>query len=229
MGLAKKHGFAVIEDCAQATGANYQNTRVGVLGDFGCFSFFPSKNLGGLGDGGMVLARDSKTLEKVRKLRTHGTTGRYYHEMLGTNSRLDEMQAAALRVKLKYLDRWNEARRKVAARYSDNLRGVARVPVETVESRHVYHQYTLRVPQRDLLKSWLEERGVGSMIYYPVSLHLQDAFADLGYSQGDFPVSEAAQAEVLSLPMFPELRLDQVDKISELVSQFVAERVATTG
>lgn len=229
LGLAKKHGLAVIEDCAQATGATYQGQKVGTLGDFGCFSFFPSKNLGGLGDGGMILARDPANLEKVRKLRTHGTIGRYYHEMLGTNSRLDEMQAAALRVKLKYLDRWNQQRRQVAAQYGDRLRELVRVPVETVESTHVYHQYTLRVPQRDQMKDWLEKKGVGSMIYYPVSLHLQKAFTELGYSEGDFPVSEAAQSEVLSLPMFPELTSAQVGQICDLVASFVTERVATTG
>ncbi len=229
LGLAKKHGLVVIEDCAQATGASYQGQKVGTRGDFGCFSFFPSKNLGGLGDGGMVLARDAEQLEKVRKLRTHGAIGRYYHEMLGTNSRLDEIQAAALRVKLKYLDRWNEKRRQVAARYGDNLREVVKVPVESVDCSHVYHQYTVRVPERDQLKEWLEQRGVGSMIYYPVSLHLQSAFSNLGYAEGDFPVSEKAQAEVLSLPMFPELTLEHVDQISELVHGFVTDRVATTG
>ncbi len=222
MEIAREHNLAVIEDCAQATGAEYKGKKVGTMGDYGCFSFFPSKNLGGIGDGGMVLANTSEKLDKIRMLRGHGSKERYYHEMLGTNSRLDEIQAAALRVKLRYLGQWNKERQRVAARYVENLKSVvSSLPRIHSECAHVFHQFTIRADQRDELKQYLEKQGVGSMIYYPVSLHQQQAFKELGYDDGDFPVTRQVQSEVLSLPMFPELADEQVDEISEKVKAFL--------
>ncbi|MFA5504249.1 MAG: DegT/DnrJ/EryC1/StrS family aminotransferase [Vulcanimicrobiota bacterium] len=220
--IARKHDLKVIEDCAQATGAEYKGRKVGTMGDFGCFSFFPSKNLGGIGDGGMVLARTPEGAEKIRMLKSHGCKVRYYHDMLGTNSRLDTIQAAALRVKLKYLSHWNDERRRVAARYAANLDGQLRLPLEAKDCRHVYHQFTVRVPDRDKCKQHLESQGVGCMIYYPVSLHQQKAFAHLGYDDAEFPATRGAQEEVLSLPMFPELSDEQVDEISKKVKSCLA-------
>ncbi len=227
MAIAKEHNLAVIEDCAQATGAEYKGKKVGTIGDFGCFSFFPSKNLGGVGDGGQVLANSPEKLEQIKILRGHGSRVKYYHDCLGTNSRLDELQAAALRVKLRYLDSWNTERRRVAARYQQNLAGQIGLPSETEVSKHVYHQFTTRVPARDEMKAYLEKNGVGSMIYYPVSLHQQKAFAELGYSDNDFAETRKAQEEVLSLPMFPELADSQVDEICEVVKSFLKNRMAT--
>ncbi len=227
MKLAKDHGLAVIEDCAQATGAEYRGQKVGTFGDFGCYSFFPSKNLGGIGDGGLVLANSPEKLEKIKVLRMHGSRVKYYHDVIGTNSRLDEIQAAALRVKLRHLDRWNNERRRVANRYQENLNKQVSAPVEAQDCRHVYHQYTVRVPRRDEFKAYLQENGVGSMIYYPVSLHQQKAFRDLGYDDADFPVTRQAQEEVLSLPMFPELTDSQVDFVSDQVKAFLKTPLAT--
>ncbi len=220
MELARAHDLKVIEDCAQATGAQYKGRKVGTFGDFGCFSFFPSKNLGGVGDGGAVLANSPELLERIRVLRGHGSKVRYYHDCIGTNSRLDEIQAAALRVKLRHLDRWNTERRKIADRYLKNLGDRVEVPSEAAGCHHVFHQFTVRVPERDRFKAYLETNGVGSMIYYPVSLHQQKAFADLGYTDDDFPVTRQAQTEVLSLPMFPELTTEEIDLISNLVLSY---------
>lgn len=227
LALAKEHHLAVIEDCAQATGAEYRGKKVGTLGDFGCFSFFPSKNLGGIGDGGMVTANSPEKLERIRMLRGHGSKVKYYHDCLGTNSRLDEVQAAALRVKLRYLDGWNEQRRRVAARYHECLKDQIGLPAEAADCRHVYHQFTTRVPQRDQMKSYLETQGVGTMIYYPVSLHQQRAFQALGYRDDDFPVTRTAQEEVLSLPMFPELQDGQIDEIAAAVRSFLKTSLTT--
>lgn len=228
MAIAKEHNLAVIEDCAQATGAEYKGQKVGTIGDYGCFSFFPSKNLGGVGDGGMVLANSPEKLEKIKMLRGHGSRVKYHHDCLGTNSRLDELQAAALRVKLRYLEQWNQKRRDVSDLYRANLSEVITLPSEASDCRHVYHQFTTRVPKRDELKSYLEKNGVGTMIYYPVSLHQQKAFQGLGYSDRDFPVTRKAQEEVLSLPMFPELTASEVEQISAKITSFL-KTPATTG
>ena len=225
--IARKHDLIVIEDCAQATGAEYNGKKVGTMGDFGCFSFFPSKNLGGIGDGGMVLAKKPEDMEKIRILKSHGSKVKYYHDTLGTNSRLDTIQAAALRVKLKHLSHWNDQRRRVAHRYMANLKDHIQVPGEATDCKHVFHQFTVRVPNRDEFKAHLQSEGVGSMIYYPVSLHQQKAFADLGYSDQDFPVTRQAQEEVLSLPMFPELTDSQVDEISEKVKSYLASHTVS--
>ena len=191
MKVAKKHNLKVIEDCAQALGAQYtKQSRVGSLGDAGCLSFFPSKVLGAYGDGGMVVTSDAQVAEKLKMLRNHGARQKYYHLVPGFNSRLDGLQAAILRVKLKYLDRWNEARRRVAQRYNELLAGLpVTTPYESPDVYHVYHQYTIRVQQRDALAAYLKERGIGTMVYYPVPLHLQGLYAGLGYGEGSLPVS----------------------------------------
>lgn len=227
MSIAKEHNLVVIEDCAQATGAEYKGQKVGTIGDFGCYSFFPSKNLGGIGDGGAVVAKTSENLEKIRILKSHGSKIKYYHDTLGTNSRLDTIQAAALRVKLRHLDRFNQERRRVAERYLANLQGHLDISSEAEDCRHVYHQFTTRVPNRDTFKAQLLEQGVGSMIYYPVSLHQQGAFKDLGYDEQDFPVTRKAQDEVLSLPMFPELQNEQIDEICEKVKSLLASKTVS--
>ncbi len=225
MALAAKHNIAIIEDCAQAAGCTYNGKKVGTIGDFGCFSFFPSKNLGGIGAGGMVLANKPELAEKVRKLRGHGSAKKYHHEILGTNSRLDEIQAADLRVKLKYLDQWNAARRKVAARYDELLKDVVGVPVATPGAHHVYHQYTVRANRQKELQAFLNEHGVGSVIYYPICLHQQQLFAHLNVPAGSLPHTEKAQGEVLSLPMFPELSEEQIQKVSAVIHQFFGSPV----
>ncbi|MDF2626477.1 MAG: Pleiotropic regulatory protein [Symbiobacteriaceae bacterium] len=235
MRLAAAHGLTVIEDTAQAIGAAVPDgRRVAAIGDFGTYSFFPSKNLGALGDGGMVVCADADLAAKVRLLRVHGAKPRYYHRVLGYNSRLDELQAAILRVKLKRLEGWTEARRAAAERYGRLFAeaglgggapapgGPVVLPVERPGFTHVYHQYTIRADRRDALQAHLEHGGVGTAVYYPLPLHLQPAFAELGYRAGDLPVTEAACAEVLSLPIFPELTGEQQEYVVEQVASFYA-------
>lgn len=206
MAIAKRHGLAVIEDCAQAIGATLNGRFAGTFGTFGAFSFFPTKNLGAYGDAGMLVTADAALAERVRSLRAHGGRVKYYHEELGVNSRLDEVQAAILRVKFPHLEAWIEKRRAAAGRYTAALAASAmQVPVEPVEARHVYHQYTIRVQERDRVQQELQNAGVQTMIYYPVPLHLQKVHAGLGLREGSFPESERAAREVLSIPMFPEL------------------------
>jgi dTDP-4-amino-4,6-dideoxygalactose transaminase len=205
LALASKHGLAVVEDCAQAIGASIDGKRVGSFGDVGAFSFFPSKNLGAYGDGGMITTDSLELAQRIRSLRAHGGRVKYYHEELGVNSRLDEVQAAILRVKLPHLEGWIEARRAVARDYSNALSATFAVPEEAPGARHVYHQYTIRVEERDAMQRWLAESGVQTMIYYPVPLHLQEVHAGLGLRPGSFPHAEQAAREVLSLPMYPEL------------------------
>jgi dTDP-4-amino-4,6-dideoxygalactose transaminase len=206
MELAERHRLRVVEDCAQAIGARYHGHRVGSFGDLACYSFYPTKNLGAYGDGGLVTTDDAALAERVDVLRRHGSPAKYEAELLGFNSRLDALQAAILGVKLDYLDAWNAARRERAAIY-DRL--LADLPVQSpyvapgVE--HVYHQYTIRAPRRDALAAYLHEQGIATMIYYPIPLHRQPVYASLGLGPGSLPASEAASAEVLSLPMYPEL------------------------
>ncbi len=205
MAIAGRYGLAVVEDCAQAIGAQVDGKRVGTFGDAGAFSFFPSKNLGAYGDGGMLVTSRRDVADRVRSLRAHGGRIKYHHEEVGVNSRLDELQAAILRVKLPHLERWIEQRRGHAHAYSDALREALPVPAETPGTYHVYHQYTIRAADRDDLSKRLAVRGVGTMVYYPVPLHLQEVHRALGYRAGSFEHSEEAAREVLSLPMFPEL------------------------
>jgi dTDP-4-amino-4,6-dideoxygalactose transaminase len=222
MDIARRHNLYVIEDCAQAIGAEDGGRRVGTFGDLACFSFYPTKNLGAFGDAGMVTTNDPELAERVTVLRQQGSKTRYYHDVLGFNSRLDEMQAALLRVKLRYLDDWQSRRGQIAARYDELL---GELDVETPFVRpgvtHVYHQYTIRVARRDDLIEFLRERGVGSMIYYPLPLHLQKMYHDLGYSEGSLPVTERAGREVLSLPMYPELTDEQVQRVVDTIGEFV--------
>ncbi len=216
LALAAERGLRVIEDAAQAIGATYGGQAVGGLGDVGCFSFYPTKNLGAYGDGGLASTRDPALGEHLRRIRVYGSRERYIHDELGFNSRLDEIQAAVLRVKLRYLAGWTDRRRAIALRYRGGLAGSEiGLPSEPPGSRHVYHQFTIRVPDRDGVLRRMTERGVRAAIYYPVPLHLQPMYRDLGYRAGDFPEAERASREVLSLPMYPELTDEQVDEVIE--------------
>ncbi len=207
--LADEHNLLLIEDCAQAHGAEYQGRKVGAIGDMGAFSFYPTKNMGAYGDGGAVITDDPDYAERLEKLRNYGQTTRYTHQTRGTNSRLDEMQAAVLRVKLKYLDEHNKRRRAIAALYDANLRSVTKP--ETLPGRqHVYHLYVIRDSQRDDLMADLANRGIGSLIHYPIPVHLQESHRDLGYRAGSLPATEKAASEILSLPLYIGLRDDEI-------------------
>jgi dTDP-4-amino-4,6-dideoxygalactose transaminase len=211
MAIAKRHGLAVIEDAAQAHGAEYQGRRVGSIGDLGCFSFYPGKNLGAYGEGGAVTTSNPELARTVRMLRDWGAERRYYHDLKGFNYRLEGVQGAVLRVKMRYIETWTEARRAHAARYDALL--AARTPAAQPDRRHVYHIYAVRDAQRDTLQTFLHDHGIGTGIHYPIPVHLQRAFAELGHKPGDFPHAEAAAREVLSLPMYPELSEAQQDLV----------------
>lgn len=219
--VARKRGLKVIEDCAQSFGAESGGRKTGSFGDFGCYSFFPSKNLGGYGDGGMVITDDEKLAGRLESLRNHGSSVRYYHDEVGFNSRLDEIQAAIIRIKLKRIDEYNRKRRDNAMRYNQHLAvdGI-RTPAEQEGTRHVFHQYTIRVKNRDAVKKKLDEGNVtSSMIYYPVPLHLQKAYQGLGIKPGSLPAAEQAAREVLSLPMYPELTEAQIRQVADAVKK----------
>jgi dTDP-4-amino-4,6-dideoxygalactose transaminase len=219
--LASEHGVKVIEDNAQALGATYQGRRAGSLGDFGCISFFPSKNLGGYGDAGMIVTDSEDDYRRLRMLRNHGSSTRYVSEEQGWNSRLDELQAAILRVKLRHLDEWCAARRANAAHYDqclNNIRGL-RVPHAASWGEHVYHQYTIRVERRDHVQKFLQREGIASTVYYPVPMHLQPIYKHLGYKPGDLPESERVSAEVLSLPIHPELTTGDIERVAETIAR----------
>ncbi len=219
--LAKQYGLMVIEDCAQAMGAEYKGRRVGALGDVGCFSFFPTKNLGGLGDGGMVTTNDPEIAQRIRRLRKHGSRERYLAEELGLNSRLDELQAAVLRVQLRYLEGWIEQRRRIAAVYRKRLKG-SRVllPSEDPETKAVYHLYTIRSPQRDRLCDFLGKRGIESRVYYPIPLHLQPVYRPLGYASGSLPIAESLSRQVLSIPLYPDLSGEEAERVAGAIHAF---------
>ncbi len=229
LNLAEKFELTVIEDAAQAIGAVYKRPEIGTkragsMGLYGCFSFFPSKNLGAFGDGGMVTTSDPEVYDRLKKLRNHGASPKYYHAIIGGNFRLDALQAAILTVKLRYLDQWTEKRQENAARYrtlfhKEGLEEV-RLPDEK-EERHIYNQFVIRVPgKRDALRSFLSEQGVGSEIYYPVPLHMQACFSSLGYKREDFPLSVAAAETSLALPVFPELTSEQIRYVVDMIAQF---------
>lgn len=220
--LAAERGAFILEDAAQAIGARDGDAMAGAAGDAGAFSFFPTKNLGGFGDGGMVTTGDAALAEKVAKLRVHGGKQMYHHEMVGTNSRLDALQAAVLRVKLGHLEKWAEGRRRNAALYDEILADVdgVKTPVTLPGNYHVYNQYTLRVDRRDELRSFLNARGIGNGLYYPVGLHLQECFSSLGGREGDLPAAEQLTREVVSLPIFPELSEEQVTEAAEGIRAF---------
>jgi dTDP-4-amino-4,6-dideoxygalactose transaminase len=220
--IAGPSGIPIIEDNAQAIGATYRGKPAGALGDVACISFYPTKNLGAYGDAGMIVTDSAEMDARLRTLRNHGQSSRYTSVEPGWNSRLDEIQAAILRVKLRYLRRWECARRAHAAMYSKLLAAVrpAITPRIPVSYGHVFHQYTIRVPRRDELQKFLSERKIGNAVYYPIPLHLQPIYASLNHHQGTFPQSERAADEVLSLPMFPELRPEQVQRVAETIAEF---------
>jgi len=218
MNIAREHNLKVIEDCAQAFGAQYQGKTVGTFGDIGCFSFFPSKNLGCYGDGGMVITADEEIAAKIKMLRNHGSAVRYYHSEVGYNSRLDEIQAAILRIKLAQIDNFNEERRANASAYCRVLAGQDLVlPTQRDGCRHVYHQFTLRLKNRQAVADALAKAGIASAIYYPVPLHQQEVFLKMYGPQESLPVAENCCAEVLSLPMFPELTQEEIRQIADVI------------
>ena len=245
MEIARAHKLYVIEDAAQAIGAEAHGRRAGSIGDMGCFSFFPSKNLGGFGDGGMITTNDAELAKKIKLLRNHGYSPKYYNKVVGGNFRLDAIQAAILRVKLKYLDQWTEGRQRNAATYRrlfdeaelslkastvagqplSEFSGVV-LPEESSDSRHIYNQFVIRSGHRDELMKHLKERKIGTEIYYPVPMHVQECFADLDYHAGDFPLSESAAAETLALPIYPELTEEMMATVVDAIADFYNSRTA---
>ena len=224
--LCQINNIKLIEDCAQSIGAKFNNHHCGSFGDAGCFSFFPTKNLGGFGDGGAVVTNNEQMAEEIKVLRGHGSRVTYHYDIIGYNSRLDELQAAIIRIKLPHLKEYADARRNHAKTYLNQLVGISRVslPKEMPGASHVYNQFTIRVKERDDLFGFLKSKSIGAMVYYPLSLHLQKAFAYLGYKLGDFPESEKAQAEVLSLPIYPELAEKELLEVCSAVKEFYAKR-----
>ncbi|HKM66296.1 MAG TPA: DegT/DnrJ/EryC1/StrS family aminotransferase [Candidatus Acidoferrum sp.] len=228
LATAKAHNLVIIEDAAQAIGSRYATRFTGTISDYGCFSFFPSKNLGGAGDGGLITTNDPAVAERLQMLRVHGSKKKYFHEMIGTNSRLHALQAAVLRVKLRHLDAWQQGRQNRAERYrrlceAASLSSFIAVPPRPpAKFEHVYNQFTIRTAHRDALKAYLHAAGIPSEIYYPLCIHLQEAFAFLGHTPGDFPESEKASREVLSLPVYPELPDAQQDRVVETIAAFRA-------
>ena len=232
--LAAEHGCLLVEDAAQAFGASWNGTPAGALGLTAAFSFYPTKNLSAAGDAGMVTTADAGIAAHARRLRSHGMETRYYHEEVGWNSRLDSVQAAVLLVKLRHVDRWNEQRRALAARYAALFQQAGLVeagpypvhgavlPWVDPRARHVFHQYVVRVPRRDALRDYLSSQGIGSEIYYPLALHQQQALASLGYREGDFPESERAAREVLAIPIFPQLRDEEQQRVVAAMAAFLS-------
>ena len=230
METAGRHGLKVVEDAAQAIGSEYKGRRAGSIGDYGCFSFFPSKNLGAGGDGGMVVMQDEALIQRVSILRGHGSKPKYYHAMIGGNFRLDAMQAAIVTAKLAHLDAWSAGRKANADRYRELFEasgltadGTVQLPLEEPDGRHIYNQFVIRVPNRDELRAFLAENKIGTEVYYPVPLHLQECFANLGYKQGDMPHSEKAADETLALPIYPELVDEQLSCVVDKVGEFYEE------
>ncbi len=221
LAIAAKRGLHVVEDAAQAIGAEYKGRRAGTMGVIGCFSFYPGKNLGAFGDAGMLTTQDEALAAKLKTIRVHGGLTRYVHDSVGWNSRLDAMQAAVLSVKLPYLDEWTAARQCNADLYRELLKGTCIAPpVAPYSTRHVHNQFVIRSLKRDALRQHLADNGVGSEIYYPIPLHLQQCFEYLGYSEGSFPVSERAAKETLALPVHPELTQQEIETVSSLVNAF---------
>jgi dTDP-4-amino-4,6-dideoxygalactose transaminase len=225
LAVARRHGVPVVEDACQAIGATYKDRNAGTMGDLGCFSFFPSKNLGGAGDGGMIITSNPQLAERVRLLRTHGSHKKYFHSTVGFNSRLDELQAAVLRVKLPYLQGWSDARRKNAEAYESDFKAaglLSRInPPSVLPNRsHIFHQYVIRCKMRDELQVYLKSEGIGTEIYYPVSLHEQECFRSLGYAAGDLPRSHAASKDTLALPVYPELSNVQRRHVVDSIAAF---------
>jgi dTDP-4-amino-4,6-dideoxygalactose transaminase len=221
--LRSVHGLKVIEDNAQAFGAEYRGRKTGSIGDAGCLSFFPSKNLGAYGDGGMVVTNDASIADELRRLRTHGWRKKYYPEVVGYNSRLDELQAAILRVKLRHVDAWNDRRRSLASQYSTQLSSLGiGVPHQAPYATHAFHLYVIRVEEREKVQQQLSDEGVASAVYYPQPVHLSGPCRSLGHREGDFPVSEAACRETLAIPLYPEMTEEQFQKVLEVVERAVS-------
>ena len=224
LAIGRERGLAVVEDAAQSIGSEYKGRQAGSIGDIGCFSFFPSKNLGGYGDGGMVTTNDPALAERLTALRAHGSKKKYFHDWIGFNSRLDTLQAAVLRVKLRYLDQWSDGRARNADIYRATLAAlnVPVVPPQPAEyqTRHIYNQFVIRAERRDALQAHLKQQGIGSEVYYPLPLHLQRCYEFLGYRAGDFPVSELLAADSLALPVYPELEKDDIEYVCQTIQAF---------
>ncbi len=221
--IAARHKLFVIEDACQAHGATYKGRKAGSLGDIAAFSFYFSKNLGAYGEGGMVTTNNSGLAHKIRMMRDHGSEKRYYHEILGWNGRLDELQAAVLRIKLPYLDGWNDQRRQIATTYDESLSKLELItPRESADNRHVYHLYVVRSPIREQLRTALADRNIGTGIHYPVPIHLQKAFREYSDQAGSLPVTERVVAEILSLPIYPELKAEQANQVVEAIQRCYA-------
>lgn len=221
--IAKRHNLYVIEDCCQAIGAKYNGQMVGTFGDVGCYSFYPTKNLGAMGDGGLLVTNSDEIKDKIIALRNHGGAIRYHHDEIGVNSRLDEVQAAILRVKLPYIDEWNAKRRENAYRYNELFANCAEIetPVELDNTYCVYHQYTVKIPNRDEIHTMLRDAGIGAMIYYPIPLHLQKVHKHLNVNEGALPITEKNTKLVISLPMFPELTAEEQKEVAQTLIQCV--------
>ncbi len=219
--IARKYEIKIVEDAAQAHGSCYKQKRVGSLGDVACFSFYPTKSLGACGDAGMIVTSNKEIYEKALMLRDYGRKGRYEHKIKGTNSRLDTLQAVVLNAKLKHLDHWNGMRAKNAAYYAQLLKSVkgAVVPITKTDRTHVFQTYAIRLPNRDKVVESMKAKGIGVLIHYPISLHLQEAYADLGYKRGDFPVAEAVADDIMSLPMFPHITKEQIETVVEALKE----------
>jgi dTDP-4-amino-4,6-dideoxygalactose transaminase len=229
--IAAEAGIPVIEDAAQSIGSEYKGRRAGSIGAIGCFSFFPSKNLGAYGDGGILTTNDQELAGRMAALRVHGRTGKYLHQWIGVNSRLDTLQAAVLRVKLRYLDGWTAGRQRNAERYRNRLAAsgapVTALTPASYQTRHIYNQFVIRGASRDALQAYLKAEGIGSEVYYPLPLHLQPCYANLGYKKGDFPVSEKLATESLALPVHGEIPADDIDYVCDRIARFYTNRCAS--
>jgi len=224
--IAQKYDLKVIEDACQAHGAEYKDKKVGSLGDAGCFSFYPTKNLSAYGDGGIVVTNDDEIAKKLRMLRNYGEETKYCNLIKGFNSRLDEIQGAILRVKLKYLDQWNKIRRKHANFYNDLLKNSPVItPIEMNYTKHVFHLYVVRLQNRDEMRQWLKNKGIVTNVHYPMPIHFQQAYRDLGYKKCNFPVAERYAMEILSLPMYPELTENNIKYICQTITEFYLDSV----
>lgn len=224
MAIAQEHNIKVIEDCAQSTGATYKGKQSGTIGDFGAFSFYPSKNLGAFGDGGAVSSRTEEGFELLKKVRNYGQSRRYYNDMEGINSRLDEMQAAILSCQIPHVDSWNQRRIEIAEKYTEGLKDIVNTPSILDGNKHVFHLYVIQTSFRQELESFLSEKSIQALIHYPVPAHLQEAYKGLNYSLGSLPVTEAACQRILSLPMYPGLSDEQIDYVIESICQFYKDR-----
>ncbi len=225
--IAAKHKLSVIEDVAQATGATYRNVIAGTLGDFGAFSFYPSKNIGAFGDGGAVFSKSKEKAQKLSMLRNYGQSKRYHHNVIGINSRFDEIQAAIMQCRLPYLKEWNERRKQIADRYTKglaNLSGLVKTPFTHPDNDHVFHLYVIQIEEREELQSYLSDKGIQALIHYPIPAHLQEAYSYLGYRKGTLPVTEHITKRILSLPMYPELSDEQIDFVINTIQNFFSER-----